>query len=120
LVNDRAFLYNIKSLSNTSEFVLSICTGSALLAKAGVLKNIKATSNKLSWDWVISQDADVKWIKKARWVVDGKFYTSSGITAGIDMTLGFVADKFTYETAKKISTSLEYIWNEDKDFDPFA
>ena len=30
--------------------------------------------------------------KKARWVVDGRFYTSSGISAGMDMALGFIAD----------------------------
>ncbi|WP_259472652.1 hypothetical protein [Clostridium estertheticum] len=37
-------------------------------------------------------NSNVQWENCARWVVDGKFYTSSGISAGIYMALGFVAD----------------------------
>ena len=74
----------------------------------------------MSWDWVIDQNNKVKWIKKARWIVDGKYYTSSGITAGIDMSLGFVSDTISRDVAKKISNALEYVWNENKDLDPFS
>ncbi len=120
LVNDQDFINNVRALAEKSEIVFSVCTGTALLAKAGLLKNRKATSNKKAWDWVISQDKDVNWIRKARWVIDGKFYTSSGVTAGIDMALGFIANKHNYRIAKEISNSIEYIWNERKEFDPFA
>ena len=120
LVDDSGFIAALRERANASELVLSVCTGSALLAKAGVLNDKKATSNKMSWDWVVSQAPDVRWIRKARWVVDGKFYTSSGITAGIDMALGFVSDTIGANVAKKIADSLEYIWNADKDIDPFA
>lgn len=120
LVNDSNFLKTLSSLVTKSEYVLSVCTGSALLAKAGCIDHKKATSNKMSWDWIIAQSTKVDWIRHARWVVDGNFYSSSGITAGIDMALGFVADKHGYETAKTISKSLEYIWQENKEIDPFA
>lgn len=120
LVNDQKFINKVKILAEKSETVFSVCTGSALLAKTGILKNKRATSNKQFWDWVISQDKDVIWIRKARWVVDGKYYTSSGVTAGIDMALGFIADNHNYEISKKLSTSIEYIWNENKAIDPFA
>jgi len=120
LVTDSNFLSALRLLAEESELVLSVCTGSALLAKSGLLNNRKATSNKISWEWVINQNQEVNWINKARWVVDGKYYTSSGITAGIDMALGFISDKHNNEVAKNISKSLEYIWNENKENDPFA
>jgi putative intracellular protease/amidase len=120
LVNDDQFIKKLYAIVEKSENVLCVCTGSALLAKTGLLNNKRATSNKISWEWVIAQNEKVKWVKKARWVVDGKYYTSSGITAGIDMSLGFVSDKISYAAAFKISTALEYIWNENKEKDPFS
>jgi len=113
----------IRFLANKARaatYVLTVCTGSALLAKTGVLDQIRATSNKLAFDWVVQQNEKVKWIRKARWVQDGKFYSSSGISAGIDMTLGFVNDTVGNEMAEKIAKGFEYIWNKDKDNDPFC
>ena len=63
---------------------------------------------------------NVNWIKKARWVKDGNIYTSSGVSAGMDMTLGFVADYIDYDTAQQQSREIEYNWQEDPDLDPFA
>jgi putative intracellular protease/amidase len=120
LVDDVEFITKLKYVAIKSEFVLCVCTGSALLAKTGLLNGKMATSNKLSWDWVIRQNEEVLWKNKARWVVDGKYYTSSGVTAGIDMALGFVSDKLGYQAAKTISDAIEYVWNEDKDNDPFS
>lgn len=120
LVNNNEFVSNLKELAIKAEYVLCVCTGSALLAKTGLLNNKIATSNKLSWDWVIEQNEKVQWKNKARWCVDGKYYTSSGVTAGIDMALGFISDKFGEKTAKAISNAIEYIWNENKDNDPFS
>jgi putative intracellular protease/amidase len=120
LVNDVEFITNLRTIAEKSEVVLAVCTGSALLAKTGLLKSIKATSNKLSFDWVVKQDPEVHWTRKSRWVVDGKYYSSSGVSAGIDMALGYVKDKFNVETAEKISKGLEYIWNKNSEEDPFA
>lgn len=49
-----------------------------LLAKAGLLDGKEATSNKLSWDWVIAQSDKAQWKKHARWVADGNIITSAG------------------------------------------
>jgi putative intracellular protease/amidase len=118
-INNQRFIEKIKELAINAKFVLTVCTGSALLAKTGVLKGLKATSNKISWNWVTEQDKDVEWISKARWVKDGKYYTSSGVSAGIDMSLGFIADLAGTQAAKGIAFGMEYVWNEDKDNDPF-
>src|SRR5574338_457732 len=71
--------------------VTSVCTGAALLARAGLLDGHRATSNKRSWDWVVSQGPRVDWVRRARWVQDGRLWTSSGVSAGIDMTLQLIA-----------------------------
>ncbi len=46
----------------------------------------------------------------ARWIKDDKYYTSSGISAGIDMALSFVKDLFGFDEAEKISLRMEYNW----------
>ncbi len=120
LVDDPGFIEDLKGLCERSEFVLSVCTGSGLLARAGVLDGLSATSNKRSFEWAAGTSDKVDWIKKARWVADGKFYTSSGVSAGIDMALGFVRDRFGEELARQIASRIEYIWNSDKDSDPFC
>ncbi len=73
----------------------------------------RATSNKKAFHWAMSCSDKVDWIQEARWVVDGNCYTSSGVSAGIDMSLGFMADRYGRETALEIADSIEYIWNED-------
>ena len=120
LVNDIDFINHIKSLTELAQYVLTVCTGSALLAKTGLLNGKNATSNKLAFDWVCENCADINWIKKARWVSDGKYYTSSGVSAGMDMTLGFISDIHDEKTALDICNLIEYIWNKDKNNDPFA
>ncbi|MEJ6951691.1 DJ-1/PfpI family protein [Natronospora cellulosivora (SeqCode)] len=118
-VKNPELIQKLKELSIKAKYVLTVCTGTALLAKTGLLKNLKATSNKRAFDWVIQQDRDVLWIRKARWVNDDKFYTSSGVSAGMDMVLGFIRDTVGLESAEKIAKNIEYIWNRDKDVDPF-
>lgn len=119
-VNNQEFIQNIRELCIDAKYVLSVCTGAALLAKTELIKNLKATTNKIAFNWVVEQDNEVKWIRKARWVNDGKYYTSSGVSAGIDMTLGFVGDTFGVEVADKIAYGIEYTWNKDKEYDPFC
>ncbi|OBR97196.1 isonitrile hydratase [Clostridium ragsdalei P11] len=120
LINNTPFLNKLKSIAEKSIYCLSICTGSAVLARCGVLKNKKATSNKQALKWVKSVSDQVNWVEKARWVADGKYYTSSGISAGIDMTLGFISDRFGKDKAIKIANDIEYIWNDDCTNDIFA
>lgn len=119
-VNNIEILHVIKQLSENARFVLSVCTGSALLAKTGMLDGKEATTNKRAYNWVIQQNSNVKWIKEAHWVKDGNIYTSSGVSAGIDMALGFVADNFGIEKAEEIAIGIEYIWNKNSEEDIFS
>lgn len=119
-VNDNNFINFIENISNQSKYIISICTGSALLAKTGILNRKRATTNKRAFNWVTEQGKEVLWVRESRWVKDGNIYTSSGVSAGIDMTLGFIEDLMGKEKALEISQSIEYFWNENSKYDPFS
>lgn len=63
--------------------IFCVCTGSILLAATGLLNGLTATTNKFAYDSLTPLYPHVKWKREARWVVDGQFITSSGITAGM-------------------------------------
>jgi transcriptional regulator GlxA family with amidase domain len=106
--------------STGAEYVTSVCTGSALLAKAGILDGVRATTNKRSFTWAASQSEEVHWVKEARWVEDGRFFTSSGVSAGMDMSLAVIARLLGKKTAEQIAIWTEYEWHSEPDWDPFA
>ncbi len=120
LVNDGAFVARLREMAARAASVLTVCTGSALLAKTGLLDGRSATTNKIAFDWVASMGPRVEWRKKARWVVDGKYYTSSGVSAGIDMALAFLRDRHGETAARECAQGMEYLWHDEADDDPFA
>ena len=63
------------------KYLLSVCTGSWLLAKAGLLDGKKATSNKMSWEGALAVSDKPDWVKHARWVHDDNIITASGKAA---------------------------------------
>lgn len=119
-VNNEVMLAWLRKQAEQAQFVTSVCTGSALLAKAGLLDGVRATTNKLAFDWVISQGPQVNWQKQARWVEDGRFFTSSGVSAGMDMALALIRKLLGEETAEQVALWAEYEWHQDANWDPFA
>ncbi|MFN3170805.1 MAG: DJ-1/PfpI family protein [Hyphomicrobiales bacterium] len=119
-VRNEALLEWIVGQADKAEYVLSVCTGSALLAKAGVLDGRRATTNKSAFAGVADQGPNVDWQHKARWVEDGKFITASGVSAGMDMTLGALSKMLGEPVARDIERWCEYTWNDDPNEDPFA
>ena len=120
LVRENRFIDLLSEKACEARLVASVCTGSALLAKTGLLDGHRATSNKIAFDWVCEQGPSVHWVREARWVEDGKFFTSSGISAGIDMTLGVISHLYGWESALEVARRAEYLWNEESSIDPFA
>ena len=120
LVEDATLLSWLNAQSAVSNKVFSICTGSALLAKAGVLDGVSATTNKMAYQWVTSLSNKVHWQPSARWVDEGKFLTSSGVSAGTDAALFYVRQLRGDDEARRIERLTEYHWNDDSAKDPYA
>lgn len=103
-----------------AEVAMTVCTGTALFARAGVLDGHRATTNKMLFSWVASLGPKVEWVKEARWVEDGKFVTSSGVSAGIDMALAVIARLQGEQISNTLAVATEYEWHRDAAWDPFA
>ena len=67
-----------------------------------------------------AQGPKVEWVPKARWVVDGNIWTSSGITAGMDLIYAFVEHVYGGKVAEDIANASEYERHVDPNDDPFA
>ena len=119
-VDNPFFMDWLRTASQDAEITSSVCTGSALLARAGLLDGRRATTNKLAWQWATSQGPKVDWQPRARWVVDVPFYTSSGVSAGIDMSLALIAAHTDETTADDVARWAEYQRHRDPHDDPFA
>ncbi len=117
---DEELVQWIKEASANAERVMAVCTGTILLGMTGVLDGREATTNKLDFTKTVHLAPQVKWVKEARWVEDGKFFTSSGVSAGMDMALAVMADLFGLEMAEKLALGCEYEWQKDPSRDPFA
>ncbi|PGH13024.1 hypothetical protein AJ80_06508 [Polytolypa hystricis UAMH7299] len=110
----------VKRFAPRVKYLLTVCTGSAVAGRAGVLDGKNATTNKRSFDRITPNIPNVNWIRQARWVVDGNTWTSSGISAGIDMTLAFIGDKYGEDIADTLASNMEYVRNRNSSHDPFA
>lgn len=117
---NEACLDFLRRKAGEAECTLSVCSGSQLLAAAGLLDGRKATSNKLFFDLVTAGAEKVDWIREARWVEDGPFVTSSGVSAGTDASLAVIERLFGPERAQRIAVYTEYEWQRDPSRDPFA
>jgi len=121
------------------QYLLSVCTGSASLAQLGVLKGRQATTNKAAWAWATQFGEGVNWVPSARWVEDGKIWSSLGVSAGkpcachsrtsnsadvsetsIDMSYAFFKKLMGAEAVDRILNAMEYTPHVNEHWDPFS
>lgn len=95
----------LRTAHETSTWTTSVCTGSLILAAAGILDGKRATSNWQAIEQLRSLGADAV---EERVVFDGKLATAAGVTAGIDMALQLAARIGGEELAQAIQLGLEY------------
>lgn len=110
----------IKKVYPSLKYLITVCNGSVLAALAGVLDGKRATTNKQLWKLNTEARKEVNWVARARWVVDGNIWTSSGVSAGIDVTFAFIGAVYGAEVADEVATMLEYERHTDPSWDPFA
>jgi putative intracellular protease/amidase len=120
LMTEPAYVAEVRRLAEAARLVFTVCTGSLLLGKTGLLDGRRATTNKRVFSQAAGYAPGVNWIARARWVEDGKYVTSSGVSAGIDAALAVIARLRDRETSLAIAHRAEYVWQEDDACDPFA
>ena len=96
----------LKTRSANCKAVLSVCTGSFILAEIGLLKGKQATTHWGSLDR-LREFGGIEVIEE-RYTNDGEVWCSAGISAGMDMALAFINDTFGEDIAEKIQFYTEY------------
>jgi len=102
------------------QYIVGICTGAQILAKAGILDGKRATTTKFGWKQVVGSGPNVNWVTQARWVVDGNIWTSSGITSGMDTIYHLVSAAYGKTISDMAVNIMEYEVHRDANRDPFA
>ncbi|KAF8587522.1 class I glutamine amidotransferase-like protein [Ramaria rubella] len=111
----------VKQQAPGAKYIMSVCGGSLILAAAGLLDGKRATTNKMFYrNIVAAASKSVKWVPKARWVIDGNIWTSSGVTAGSDMAIAFVEHLTGPKLARQVRGMVEINECGGSEDDPFA
>ncbi len=117
LVDDEAFLEQLKGLAQKAQVVFTVSLGSALLAKTGLLDGVNATSDRSAFRWACSQREGVRWVRRRPWLTDGKFHTSQDADSAMDMTFSFVRNLYGEMAVLTVARGIEYTCNEDSSKD---
>jgi transcriptional regulator GlxA family with amidase domain len=106
VMRDKELLNAIKDLSSRTRRTTSVCSGSILLAAAGLLNGRRATTHWRRCPDMARHFPAVTIEADRIYVQDGKFWTSAGITAGIDLALALVEDDLGPEVARRSAREL--------------
>ncbi len=101
----------IKTSATVAEKVMSVCTGSFLLGKAGLLDGLKATTHYQVFDTLAELAPNTEIVKKIRFIDNGKILTSAGVTAGIEMSFHVVETLYGRQVAEQTAEYIEYEGN---------
>jgi transcriptional regulator GlxA family with amidase domain len=113
LVSDAVCTWIARTAAQAS-ITASVCTGAFLLARAGVLDNLTATTH---WEDISEMQTlfpAVDVVDGRRWVDEGPVVTSAGISAGIDMSLHLVERLAGRELALRTARQMDFDWREEK------
>ncbi|MBB2483632.1 DJ-1/PfpI family protein [Mitsuaria sp. WAJ17] len=98
--------------AGTARVLASVCTGALLLAQAGVLDGLEATTHWEDVDDLRALRPDLRVVEGRRWVDTGRIVSSAGISAGIDMSLHLVERLQGRELALRTARQLAFDWTE--------
>jgi transcriptional regulator GlxA family with amidase domain len=103
----------IRSAGAAAGITASVCTGAFLLAKAGLLDGLDATTHWEDIEDLRNAFPDVHVRDDRRWIEQGRIVTSAGISAGIDMSLHLVARLHGADLARRTARQMDYRWIEN-------
>lgn len=103
----------ISKVDASAKTVASVCTGCFLLAEAGLLNNLPVTTHWEDIPDLKNQYPHLEVLENKCWVKTGKFITSGGISAGIDMSLFLVSELSSISLAEKTAKQMEYRWEKN-------
>jgi transcriptional regulator GlxA family with amidase domain len=106
--HDAPLLAEIRARADAAELVLSVCTGSLLLGRAGLLDGLEATTHHSAFDELRAAAPTAVVRPDARWTDNGRVLTSAGIAAGIDLALHVVERLHGREMAEEASHYMEF------------
>lgn len=109
-VRKRHIIEWIARTAASAETVASVCTGAFLLAEAGLLDGLSVTTHWEDIDDFRNAYPQLKVVDNQRWVAEGRFVTSGGISAGIDMSLWLVSQLASTGLAQRTARQMEYDW----------
>jgi putative intracellular protease/amidase len=100
----------IQERSKSAEHVLSVCNGAYILARTGLLDGLTATTFYGLLDGLAAAAPKVKVVRDQRYVDNGKFITTAGLSSGIDGSLFVVSKMFGKARAQMVALNMEYDW----------
>lgn len=108
VLNEADVISWIKESAASAEKVMSVCTGSLLLAKAGLLEGLRATTHHQVLELLTKLAPRTQIVRGERFVDNGKIITSGGISTGIDMCLHVIELVYGEDAAQKTAAYMEY------------
>ena len=107
-MNNGPLLDWIRQQNKKAEMLLSVCTGSLLLGKAGLLEGLSATTHWKAVDTMRAVAPNTNLLPEERWVDNGRIILSAGISAGIDMSLYVISKLLGKEVADETAQYMQY------------
>lgn len=107
-MQNAAFIAWLGAQFGRVELLLSVCTGAWMLAKAGALRDLRATTHHSDYGRLRELDPSIIACEGQRWADNGKIITSAGVSAGIDMSLYVVQKLFGADIANATARRMEY------------
>jgi len=106
-------LHWVREMDKKVMLMSSVCTGAAVLARAGLLDGRPAATNHGAFKWVSQQGPKVLWDSVSRWVDAGKYVTSAGVSAGTDLGFYLLSRLAGRAVAENAVLAAEYDWHRD-------
>ncbi len=98
----------IRHVAAQADIVMSVCTGAFILARTGLLDGLIATTHHQFFEQFEQQFPSVRLVRGRRFVDNGKFVTSGGLTSGVDAALHVVARYYGQEAAQRSADYMEH------------